>query len=167
MISIVLYRPEIPPNTGNIGRLSLGTDSKLIIVGNPSFKLDSHTATKRAGLDYWENVTLDRYENWSAYKQNTCGQRIIVTKYATVPYSAKSFEPGTHLVFGGETRGLPEHIHTDPETESICIPMTEHIRSYNLANSTAIVLFEALRQIHPDWFQRTPYSGNSPPSDPV
>lgn len=162
MVTVVLVNPEIPPNTGNIGRLTLGTDSKLTIVGDPSFRLDSDTAVKRAGLDYWDEVNLTRFSDWETYLESTSPpQRFLVTKFTDTPYTSVSYHEDTHLIFGGETRGVPEKVHESNEVTAVSIPMNDDIRAYNLANSTAVVLFEALRQI--DWSDNSPYGDKDPP----
>ncbi len=157
MLSVVLFKPEIPPNTGNIGRLTLGTNSRLIIVGEPSFDLSQDAAVKRAGLDYWQKVDLKQYPDWKTYKNNTTGKRFLVTKFAETPYYRADFAENSHLIFGGETRGVSEKIHRDPEVTPVCLPMSGEIRSFNVCNTVAVVLFEALRQLNPDWFSGTPY----------
>ncbi|MFB6356523.1 MAG: tRNA (cytidine(34)-2'-O)-methyltransferase [bacterium] len=156
--NIVLFSPEIPPNTGNIGRLSLGTNSSLNIVGSPGFDLDEETAVKRAGLDYWDRVNVGSYTDWANYQSSTSGSYYLVTKFAQKPYCNASYEPGDHLMFGGENHGAPDAVHEDEDVTKVCIPMLDGIRAYNLANSTAIVLFEALRQQNPEWFNKTPHS---------
>ncbi len=158
MISVILYRPEIPPNTGNIGRLTLGTESELIIVGKPEFELSREAAVKRAGLDYWDRVKPKQDKSWEEYLTRSANQRYLVTKFSDRPYHEANFTQGDHLIFGGENRGVPEKIHNSPEVTPICLPMKNKIRAYNLANSTAVVLFEALRQVEPEWFTQTPYS---------
>ncbi len=160
MLTVVLYRPEIPPNTGNIGRLTLGTGTRLRIVGKPNFKLDEESAVKRAGLDYWHKVQPVCHANWTDYLKTPCNNRYLLTKFADYPYHRVNYQKNDHLIFGGETRGVPDSVKNTPEIIPICLPMKQQIRAYNLANSVAAVLFEALRQISPDWFSRTPYSTN-------
>lgn len=161
MFTVVLVNPEIPPNTGNIGRLTLGSGSRLWIVGQPGFDLDENTATRRAGLDYWDRVDWKRFSGWTSYRREPAPQRVLVTKFAERPYHDLNYRPGAHLIFGGETKGVPEQVQTDPELERVCLPMTNQIRAYNLANSVAVVLFEALRQIDPEDFRSTPYSDDA------
>ncbi len=162
MLTVVLVNPEIPPNTGNIGRLTLGTGCRLWIVGKPGFDLDENTAAKRAGLDYWEQVDWEQFSGWEEYRKPAASQRVLVTKYARRPYHSINYRRGAHLVFGGETQGVPDKVRDDPGLKPVCLPMKRRIRSYNLANSVAVVLFEALRQIHPGDFRQTPYSGKAP-----
>lgn len=158
MITVVLLNPEIPPNTGNIGRLTLGTNSRLIIVGKPEFDLSNNAALKRAGLDYWEKVDYTLYESWNEYKTATAANRVLVTKFASQPYSEINYKQNTHIIMGGENSGAPEEVHEDPDVQNVCLPMSDEIRSYNVCNATAVVLFEALRQLSPPWFRQTPYS---------
>lgn len=165
MFDVVLVNPEIPPNTGNIGRLTLGMDSNLTIVGNPEFDLTRDAALKRAGLDYWEKVDYDRYNSWDNYRTENSGSYYLVTKFSETPYHEVEFEPGDQLIFGGENHGAPAVVHEDPEVTRICIPMVDAIRSFNVCNAVAIVLSEALRQNQPDWFESTEYSGHPPIPD--
>ncbi len=158
MLNVVLLNPEIPPNTGNIGRLTLGTNSRLIIVGQPGFDLSSDAAVKRAGLDYWDDVDVVLYDNWQDYKKDTTGPRFLVTKFAARRYDQADYQPGSHIIMGGENKGAPEEVHEDPDVTRVCLPMSGKIRSFNVCNATAVVLFEALRHISPPWFQQTPYS---------
>lgn len=162
MLTVVLVNPEIPPNTGNIGRLTLGTGTRLWIVGEPGFDLDENTAAKRAGLDYWGRVEWRRFPGWRHYRREPASQRILVTKFADRPYHEVNYRSGAHLVFGGETKGVTEEVRNDPALEPVCLPMKNQIRAYNLANSVAVVLFEALRQIGPGDFRSTPYGEDSP-----
>ncbi len=158
MFTVVLYRPEIPPNTGNIGRLTLGTGSNLVIVGKPGFELTEEAAVKRAGLDYWDKVRPVCYPTWAEYCRAPVNNRYLLTKFSSKAYYQPDYCEGDHLIFGGETRGVPESIHSDPSVQPICLPMCNKIRAYNLANSVSAVLFEALRQVLPGWFTSTPYS---------
>lgn len=144
--NIVLFEPEIPQNTGNIARLCACTGASLYLVGKLGFSL-SDKYTKRAGLDYWESVDVqkvDTLEQLQAEHKNA-------TFYYLTTKSKKSFfdvefKEGDFLVFGPETRGLPENlINTNKET-TITIPMLEGQRSLNLSNSVSIVLYEAIRQ---------------------
>ncbi len=157
MLNVVLVNPEIPPNTGNIGRLTLGVGAKLHIIGKPSFDLDDDRDLKRAGLDYWEDVDLSTHDSWCKYKSDRDGQFIVATKFASCSYDEVKYKPDDSLIFGGETQGIPQSIAEEPEVIPVCLPMTENIRSYNVCNTVSVLLFEALRQndIDPD---RTPYS---------
>jgi tRNA (cytidine/uridine-2'-O-)-methyltransferase len=157
MFNVTLVNPEIPPNTGNIGRLTLGTGTQLSIVGEPNFDLRNDRMIKRAGLDYWEDVKLTEYADWESYKAATENNYFLVTKFAQRSYTDVDYQPGDNLIFGGETNGVPEKISNDPVVETICLPMSDAIRSYNICNSVAVVVFEALKQNDTGPAQ-TPYS---------
>jgi tRNA (cytidine/uridine-2'-O-)-methyltransferase len=143
---IVLYQPEIPQNTGNIARLCAAAQCELHLIEPFGFIWDDQRL-KRAGLDYWELVNIQRHLNFQAYLEQYPGQRLF---YATTKggrtYSDVSYAPGDSLVFGPETRGLPPQILSLRPEHNIRIPMCAAARSLNLANSVAIILFEALRQ---------------------
>ena len=146
MFNVVLVEPEIPPNTGNIGRLCLATQSILHLVRPLGFSTDDR-ALKRAGLDYWEEVNR---REWNSLGELQAGQSpatryFYLTTKSTQPYYEVSFQPGDYLVFGRETKGLPEALLKAHPDKSITIPM-HGTRSLNLATAVAIVLFEAVRQ---------------------
>lgn len=144
---IVLIEPEIPPNTGNIARLCAATGTHLHLVGPLGFSIeDKHL--KRAGLDYWQWVSLQRWDSFDelrrAFPSNRCW---FLSKKAKRPYTGARFEEGDFLVFGKETFGLPEPLLKENPDFAIRIPMaTDHVRSLNLSSSAAIVLYEGLRQ---------------------
>ncbi|HQZ83087.1 MAG TPA: tRNA (cytidine(34)-2'-O)-methyltransferase [Pyrinomonadaceae bacterium] len=144
---IALYEPEIPPNTGNIARLCAATNTPLHIVGVTGFRMDDRTL-KRSGLDYWQFVELHRHVDLDELKASLPGSRFVYlsTKASTI-YTDFEFRESDTLVFGPETRGLPEPIlHACPE-RSLKIPMANpNVRSLNLATSVGIILFEAIRQ---------------------
>ncbi|MCF6265388.1 MAG: tRNA (cytidine(34)-2'-O)-methyltransferase [Desulfuromusa sp.] len=144
---IVLIEPEIPPNTGNIGRLCAGTGSHLHLVGKLGFSLDDKHM-KRAGLDYWPEVKLHRWESLQQLQQEyPQGSFWYTSKKATQSYTHADFSPGDFLVFGKETLGLPEDLLAAEGDHAILIPiLSPAVRSLNLANSAAIILYEALRQ---------------------
>lgn len=144
--NIVLFEPEIPQNTGNIARLCACTGASLYLVGKLGFSL-TDKYTKRAGLDYWENVDLHKVATLEELKT----QHKDATFYYLTTKSEKSFfdvkfKEGDFLVFGPETRGIPEEILNSNKDTSITIPMLEGQRSLNLSNSASIVLYEAIRQ---------------------
>lgn len=144
---IVLIEPEIPPNTGNIGRLCAATGAHLHLVGKLGFSLsDKHL--KRAGLDYWPEVKLHRWESLQQLQQEyPQGCFWYTSKKATQSYTSANFNPGDFLVFGKETLGLPEELLATESKQAILIPIfSPAVRSLNLANSAAIILYEALRQ---------------------
>ncbi|HEX9079278.1 MAG TPA: tRNA (cytidine(34)-2'-O)-methyltransferase [Desulfuromonadaceae bacterium] len=145
--NIVLVEPEIPPNTGNIARLCAATGSILHLVGKLGFSLDDRYL-KRAGLDYWEFVTLRQWPDLGALQASAPeGRFFYLSTKADRSYLKAGFRPGDYIVFGKETRGLPEElIAANPDT-AITIPMPAgKVRSLNLSTSAGIVLYEALRQ---------------------
>ena len=144
---IVLIEPEIPPNTGNIGRLCAATGAHLHLVGKLGFSLDDKHL-KRAGLDYWPKVKLHRWESLQQLPQKFPGGRFWFTsKKATQSYTNTDFTPGDFFVFGKETLGLPEDLLAAEADRTLLIPIfSPAVRSLNLANSAAIILYEALRQ---------------------
>ena len=146
-IQVALVEPEIPPNTGNIARLCAATWTPLHIVGAAGFRLDDR-AVRRAGLDYWPEVTLLRHANLEALYSSLPEARFIyLSTKATKPYCHWQFLSDDCLVFGRETRGLPEEILHANWERTLNIPMLNpKIRSLNLATSVGIVLYEALRQ---------------------
>lgn len=145
---VALYEPEIPPNTGNIARLCAATLTTLHIVGVTGFRMDDRTL-KRSGLDYWNEVDLHRHIDLDGLAAAIPDSRLIYfsTKVERL-YTEWVYHPDDCLVFGPETRGLPESLlATNPE-RSLTIPMPNpNVRSLNLANSVAIVLYEAIRQL--------------------
>ena len=146
MFNVVLVEPEIPPNTGNIGRLCLATRSTLHLVQPLGFDIDDRQL-QRAGLDYWKEVDV---RLWGSFAELQAGQSpdaryFFLTTKATRAYHAEAFRPGDFLVFGRETKGLPEPLLKANEPRLLKIPM-HGTRSLNLATAVAIVLFEAVRQ---------------------
>ena len=145
-LNIVLYEPEIPANTGNIGRTCVATGTKLHLIEPLGFSL-SEKALKRAGMDYWEHLNVTRYMNFEEFQSLHPGARIwMATTKAKHVYSDVSFAPDDYIMFGKESAGIPEEILLDYKETAVRIPMFPEIRSLNLANSVAIVLYEALRQ---------------------
>lgn len=146
MFNIVLVEPEIPQNTGNIARTCAATGSKLHIVKPMGFTIDDKKL-KRAGLDYWHLLGVVYYENLDDFfEKNKDGRFFYATTKARHTYCEAEFKDGDFLVFGKETKGLPEQLlHDNPES-CIRIPMISEARSLNLSNSAAIVVYEALRQ---------------------
>jgi tRNA (cytidine/uridine-2'-O-)-methyltransferase len=148
VFNVVLIEPEIPPNTGNIGRLCLATQSTLHLVKPLGFSLDNRQL-KRAGLDYWDEVNV---RLWDSFKDLQCAQFaspryfFLTTKSGRAYYNVK-FQPNDFLVFGRETKGLPENLLAENIDHCVTIPM-RGTRSLNLATAVAIVLFEAVRQQH-------------------
>lgn len=146
MFNIVLYQPEIPQNTGNISRTCACTGAALHIIKPMGFEItDKHL--KRAGLDYWDKLDLTYYDSLEEFFQKTKGGRYFyLSKKAKKCYTDIEFKDGDYLIFGKETKGLPEHIVFDNPDTALRIPMAEGLRSLNLSNTVALVLYEALRQ---------------------
>jgi tRNA (cytidine/uridine-2'-O-)-methyltransferase len=145
MFNIVLVEPEIPPNTGNIGRLCLGTGSTLHLVKPLGFSLDDREL-KRAGLDYWKEVDVRLWDSFAELQAQEPEQRFFfLTTKSDRAYYDVNFRPGDFLVFGRETKGLPESLLAARRDELLTIPM-RGTRSLNLATAVGIVLFEAVRQ---------------------
>ena len=144
MFNIVLYEPEIPQNTGNIARLCACTGAKLFLVGKLGFSLSSKY-TKRAGLDYWDSVDIQKIDTMEELlEQNPDANFYYLTTKSKKLYTDIKFQDGDFLVFGPETRGLPDKYVKDKN--AITIPMKEGQRSLNLSNSVAIVVYEGTRQ---------------------
>lgn len=145
-LNIVLYEPEIPANTGNIGRTCVATGTKLHLIEPLGFSL-SEKSLKRAGMDYWSQLEVERYVNYEDFLQRNPGAKIyMATTKAKKIYSEASYEPDCYIMFGKESAGIPEEILVEHPEECVRIPMIGETRSLNLSNSVAIVLYEALRQ---------------------
>ena len=147
MIRVALVEPEIPPNTGNIARLCAATNVPLHIIGATGFRLDDR-AVRRAGLDYWPQVVLNRHATLSHLHESLPEARFLyLTTKASKSYTDWTFLPDDCLVFGRETRGLPEPVLRSNWDRCLTIPMpNKKVRSLNLATAVGIVLYEALRQ---------------------
>lgn len=148
MLHIILYQPEIPPNTGNIIRLCANAGAGLHLVGPIGFQLD-HARVKRAGLDYAELARIKQYINWHAFKAENPEMRLwAFSTRGKKPYDQACFEPGDGLLFGPETRGLPDSVLADTGAEHcLHLPMADASRSLNLSNTVAVGLYEAWRQL--------------------
>ncbi len=146
MFNVVLVEPEIPPNTGNIGRLCLATRSTLRLVKPLGFSLDDRQL-RRAGLDYWDEVDVRLWDSFDALRraQQSKARYFFLTTKSKRPYYEVKFQPEDFLVFGRETKGLPKDLLAANMDNCITIPM-HGTRSLNLATAVAIVLFEAVRQ---------------------
>lgn len=143
---IVLHQPEIPANTGNIGRTCVATGTELHLIEPLGFLLDEKSV-KRAGMDYWDKLRVSRYMNYEEFKEKHPDAKVwMATTKAKKVYSEVEFGPDDFIMFGKESAGIPEEILVDNEETCIRIPMLDDIRSLNLSNSVAIVLYEALRQ---------------------
>ena len=147
-LHVVLVEPEIPPNTGNIARLCAATNTVLHLVEPLGFRLDDKTL-KRAGMDYWQHVTWHTWPGWDTFREAHPQARLhLLTTKTTRPYTQARFEPGDFIVFGRETKGLPESLLAANADACLTIPMANpEVRSLNLATAAAIVLGEALRQV--------------------
>ena len=145
-MNIVLHQPEIPANTGNIGRTCVATGTKLHLIEPLGFRL-GEKELKRAGMDYWDKLDVTRYMNYSEFREKNPDAKIwMATTKAKKVYSDVTFGPDDYIMFGKESAGIPEEILVENEKNCIRIPMMDSIRSLNLSNSVAIVLYEALRQ---------------------
>lgn len=146
-LNVVLYQPEIPQNTGNIGRTCVATGSKLWIVRPAGFRLDDRHL-RRSGLDYWQHLNWQVVDNWQSLEPAMpAGRAWYFSKAGRHHYAHANFLPGDFLVFGSESQGLPESLLKHNADRSLYLPMMGPVRSLNLSNAVAIGVFEALRQI--------------------
>ena len=146
-LNLVLLEPEIPANTGNIGRSCVATGSRLHLIRPLGFSLEEKQL-RRAGLDYWKDLDLSVYDSFEDFLSQNPGARLFfLTTKAYRCYTEAAFRDGDYLVFGKESAGIPEEILTEHEESCLRIPMIPDNRSLNLSNSAAIVLYEALRQL--------------------
>jgi len=145
-MNIILHQPEIPANTGNIGRTCVATGTSLHLIEPLGFRLNEKEI-KRAGMDYWEHLDVHRYVNFAEFLEKHPEAKIwMATTKAKNTYTDVQFGPNDFIMFGKESAGIPEEILVEHEDTCIRIPMLPAIRSLNLSNSVAIVLYEALRQ---------------------
>lgn len=146
MLNIVLHEPEIPANTGNIGRTCVATGSRLHLIEPLGFKMDEKSL-KRAGLDYWKDLDVVTYSDYEDFLKKNPGAKIyMATTKAQKVYTETAFEPDCYIMFGKESAGIPEEILVEHKENCIRIPMIGDIRSLNLSNAVAVVVYEALRQ---------------------
>ncbi len=146
MLNIVLFEPEIPANTGNIGRTCVATNTRLHLIEPLGFRLNEK-AIKRAGMDYWDDLDVTTYIDYNDFLEKNPGAKIyMATTKASKVYTEEKFEPDCYIMFGKESAGIPEEILVEHKENCIRIPMVGDIRSLNLGNSVAVVLYEALRQ---------------------
>lgn len=146
MLNIVLYEPEIPANTGNIGRTCVATGTRLHLIEPLGFKLNEKSL-KRAGMDYWKDLDVTTYIDYQDFLEENPGAKIyMATTKAHKVYTEVDYESDCYIMFGKESAGIPEEILVEHEEDCMRIPMNGDIRSLNLGNSVAIVLYEALRQ---------------------
>ncbi len=150
MLNIVLYQPEIPPNTGNIGRLCHATGTRLHLIEPLGFSLNEKSL-KRAGLDYWDELDVQIWANWDSFMNSVPAAESLyfLTTKSERPYWEISFHKGDYLVFGPETRGLPESLISEHNDRALTIPQ-KYGRSLNLATSVGIVLYEGIKQLEFD-----------------
>jgi len=145
-LNIVLFEPEIPANTGNIGRTCVATGTRLHLIEPLGFRLNEKSI-KRAGMDYWEHLDVTRYINFEEFLEKNPGAKIyMATTKGRHVYTEVNYEPDCYIMFGKESAGIPEEILVKNPDTCIRIPMLSEIRSLNLSNSVAVVLYEALRQ---------------------
>ena len=146
MLNIVLYEPEIPANTGNIGRTCVATNTRLHLIEPLGFRLDEKSL-KRAGMDYWKDLDVQTYIDYNDFLERNPGAKIyMATTKAQKVYTEVEYEPDCYIMFGKESAGIPEEILVHHKDTCVRIPMMGEIRSLNLGNSVAVVLYEALRQ---------------------
>lgn len=146
--NIVLHEPEIPNNTGNIGRTCVGANAQLHLIEPLGFEI-SDKQLKRSGLDYWPNLDWYLHQNWESFLKKVPDQKrlFFFTTKSTKPFYEVDFQLGDWLVFGKETKGLPSELLAEYDAQALTIPIYGEIRSYNLANSVAVATFEVLRQL--------------------
>ncbi len=147
-MNVVLLEPEMPANTGNIGRTCVATGTRLHLIEPLGFKLNEK-AIRRAGLDYWDQLDVTVYSDYADFltrNPQAAGNLYFATTKARQVYSEAAYEPDCYLMFGKESAGIPEELLVEHEERCVRIPMWGEIRSLNLSNSVAIVLYEALRQ---------------------
>lgn len=146
MINIVLLEPEIPANTGNIGRTCVAVGARLHLIEPLGFRLDEKSL-KRAGMDYWNYLDVTTYIDYNDFLEKNPGAKVyMATTKAPNLYTEVSYEQDCYIMFGKESAGIPEEILINHKKECIRIPMAGEIRSLNLGNSVAVILYEALRQ---------------------
>jgi tRNA (cytidine/uridine-2'-O-)-methyltransferase len=152
MFNLVLVEPEIPPNTGNIARLALATGCQLHLVKPLGFSLDDRQL-RRAGMDYWQDVDVTLWENLEEFEAKAPGRSLFFSTKSQRPYWEINFNRGDSLIFGRETKGLPESLLSERASDCYTIPMATGARSLNLATAVAIVLFEGVRQLSTSTYQ--------------
>ena len=146
MLNIVLHEPEIPANTGNIGRTCVAANARLHLIEPLGFRLNEKNL-KRAGMDYWKDLDVTTYIDFNDFMEKNPGAKIyMATTKAHKVYTDVQYEPDCYIMFGKESAGIPEEILMAHEANTIRIPMLEAARSLNLSNSVAIIIYEAMRQ---------------------
>jgi tRNA (cytidine/uridine-2'-O-)-methyltransferase len=145
-LHVVLYQPEIPYNTGSVGRTCVAVGAKLWLVRPLGFRIDDYYL-RRAGLDYWEHLVWQVVDDWEALAGELAGRRYwYFTKKAERLYLDAAFQPGDVFVFGNESRGLPDHLLASDPNANLRIPTSSDVRSLNLSNAVAVAAYEAQRQ---------------------
>ncbi|MEX0718800.1 MAG: tRNA (cytidine(34)-2'-O)-methyltransferase [Planctomycetaceae bacterium] len=146
LLHVVLHRPDIPQNAGNIGRTCVAVGAKLWFVRPLGFVLDDRHL-RRAGMDYWRHLDWEAVDGWDELRGKLAGRTFWkLTKHATRPVWDAAFTPGDVFVFGSETRGLPSHILEEDPSRNLTLPMRPEVRSLNLASTVNTVVYEAVRQ---------------------
>jgi len=147
MFDIILYQPQIPPNTGNIIRLCANAGARLHLIHPLGFEI-TEKSCRRAGLDYHALTYVYHYEDWDDFcNKSPCKRLFAITKFGETRYDSPQYQPGDGFLFGRETTGLPAHIHESLDSPyKLAIPMADGSRSLNLSNAASIILYEAWRQ---------------------
>jgi tRNA (cytidine/uridine-2'-O-)-methyltransferase len=146
LLHIVLHQPEIPHNTGSVGRTCVAAGAKLWLVRPLGFRVDDYYL-RRAGLDYWQQLEWEVVDDWAELLQRLPGRRpYLFTKTASRPYTDVGYATGDVLVFGSESQGLPPSLLAEHTDHALRVPIREQVRSLNLSNTVAIAVYEALRQ---------------------
>jgi tRNA (cytidine/uridine-2'-O-)-methyltransferase len=145
-LHVALFQPEIPQNTGNIGRTCVALGAKLWLIRPLGFRLDEKQL-RRAGMDYWQHLQWEAVDHWEEFTLRMAGKKIwIVTKFGKITYHQCDFQPGDCVLFGSESAGLPPSIHAQHGEQAISIPMRPEARSLNLSNAVSIVTYDLLRR---------------------
>lgn len=154
LLHVVLYQPEIPPNTGNIGRTCVALGAKLWLIRPLGFQINEKEL-RRAGLDYWPHLDWEAVDDWMALAERLSaqlagGRAWFFTKTATRLHTDASYKRGDVLVFGSESKGLPSELLTEYRSQALRLPMRPQVRSLNLSATAAVAMYEAARQIGPE-----------------
>lgn len=145
ILHVVLYQPEIPHNTGSVGRTCVAVGAKLWLVRPLGFRVDDYYL-RRSGLDYWEHLEWEVVDHWQALTERLPGRPYFFSRRASQPYSGVAYRAGDVLVFGSESQGLPASMVEGDQERALRIPTRPQVRSLNLSNAVAVVLYEAVRQ---------------------
>ncbi len=150
-LHVVLYQPEIPYNTGSVGRTCVAVEAKLWLVKPLGFRVDDYHL-RRAGLDYWQHLDWEVCDHWQQLLDRLAGSRLFLfSKKARRSFTEVAYQPGDALVFGSESAGLHDTLLDPAASEALRIPTSGHVRSLNLSNSVAVAAYEAVRQWNPGW----------------